>query len=63
MKFLDFKANFCNEGTFYSEDVDEMVKMPFIWIFAPELGGKFKLMNGTDKMLIFSFFCIRKINL
>ena len=31
--------------------------------FAPEEGGKFKLMNGTDKMLIFSFFCISKINL
>ena len=23
--------------------------------FAPEEGGKFKLMNGTDKMLIFDF--------
>ena len=31
--------------------------------FAPELGGKFKLMNGTDKMLIFSYFCISKIDL
>ena len=31
--------------------------------FALEEGGKFKLMNGTDKMLIFSFFCISKINL
>ena len=31
--------------------------------FAPELGGKFKLMNGTDKMLIISFFRISKINL
>ena len=30
--------------------------------FAPELGGKFKLINGTDKMLILSFFCISKIN-
>ena len=45
------------KGKFYSKDVDEMVKCrsydPF---FVPELGGKFKLMNGTDKMLIFSFF-------
>ena len=31
--------------------------------FAPEEGGKFKLINGTDKMLISSFFCISKINL
>ena len=31
--------------------------------FVPEEGGKFKMMNGTDKMLIFSFFCISKINL
>ena len=53
-----------SKGTFYSEDVGEMVKMhstePF---FAPEVGGKFKLMNGTDKMLIFLFFCISKIDL
>ena len=52
------------KGKFYSKDVDEMVKCrsydPF---FVPELGGKFKLMNGTDKMLIFSFFYISKINL
>ena len=31
--------------------------------FAPEEGGKFKMMIGTDKMLILSFFCINKINL
>ena len=31
--------------------------------FAPEEGGKFKLMNGTYKMLILSFFCVGKINL
>ena len=30
--------------------------------FVPEEGGKFKMMSGTDKMLIFSFFCISKIN-
>ena len=52
------------KGKFYSEDVDEIVKCrscePF---FVPELGRKFKLMNGTNKMLIFSFFCISKINL
>ena len=53
-----------HKGTFYSEDAGEMVKMTFIWtfFFAPEEGGKFKLMNGTDKMLIFSFFCINQIN-
>ena len=36
------------KGTFYSEDVDEMV-------------GKFKLINGTYEMLIFWFFSISKI--
>ena len=30
--------------------------------FVPELGGKFKLMNGSVKILISSFFCISKIN-
>ena len=31
--------------------------------FAPEDGGKFKMMNCTDEMLILSFFFISKINL
>ena len=54
-----------SKGTFYSEDVGKMVKMPFIrtFFFAPEESGKFKMMNGTDKIIIFSFFCISKINL
>ena len=52
----------CTFSTFYSEDVGEMVKMTFIWtFFSPEEGGKFKLLNGTDKMLILSFFCINQI--
>ena len=31
--------------------------------FVAEEGGKFKMMSGTYKMLIFKSFCISKINL
>ena len=41
------------KGTFYSENISKVVKMPFIWtFFAPEESGKFKMIIGTDKMLI-----------
>ena len=49
---------------FYSESADEMwnhhINVPKI---APELLFPISGMNCSDKMLIFSFFCINQINL
>ena len=63
----DFKIIFSRplvKGTIYSEDVGKIVTSPFIrtffctWAFFPVNG-----MNSSDKMSIFSFFCINQINL
>ena len=52
------------KGTFYSESAGEMwnrhIKVPKI---APEVLFPISGRNCSDKMLIFSFFCINQINL
>ena len=53
--FIQIGSGHTVKGKFYSEDVDKMVKMPVMWIFfAPELGGKFKMMNGTKVDILYS---------
>ena len=52
------------KGTFYSENVCEIVTLPFIrTFFAPGLLFHVNGMNINDKMSIFSIFCISQINL
>ena len=52
------------KGTFYSEGAGDLCNLqinePNI---APELLFPVNDMNGSDKMLIFSFFCVYRINL
>ena len=57
--FLSYETcKIIDKGTFYSEVVGEMVTIPFMWT------KYFQFMAWmVDEMLIFSFFCISRINL